>query len=74
MLYYLIVEGLPCCPRTPAQKETGKKVNSLNKSDRYSASWLAYVSAIYSDSHDESATTGCLFELHGTGPPANMYE
>ena len=37
-------------------------VNLLNKSDSRTASWFAYASAIYSDSHDESAT----------GPPANM--
>ena len=55
-------------------EENWGNVNSLNKSDRYTASWLAYANAIYSDSHDESATTGCFFELHVTGPPANMYK
>ena len=47
-------------------------VNSLNKPDRCTVSWLAYASAIYSDLHDESATTGCFFELHVTGLPADM--
>ena len=55
-------------------EENWGNVNSLNKSDRYTASWLAYASAIYSDSHDDSATTGYFFEIHVTSPPANKYK
>ena len=55
-------------------EENWGNVISLYKSDRYTASWLAYASAIYVDLHDESATTGCFFDLHVTGPPANMYK
>ena len=55
-------------------EENWGNVDSLNKSDKYTSSWFAYASAIYSDSHDESATTGCCFELHVAGPPANMYK
>ena len=55
-------------------EENWGNVNSLNKPDRYTGSWLAYASAIYFDSYDESATTGCFFELDVTGPPANMYK
>ena len=54
--------------------ENWRKVDSINKLDRYTASWLAYASAIYSDSHDDSATTGYFFEIHVTSPPANKYK
>ena len=55
-------------------EENWGNVNSINKSDRCTASWLVYASAIYSDSHDEHGTAGCFFEFHVTGPPANMYK
>ena len=54
-------------------EENWGNVDSLNKSDKCTASWLAYASTIYSDSHDESATTGCFFELHVTGPHAKTH-
>ena len=50
--------------------ENWRNVNPTNQT--YTASWLAYAGAIYSDSHDESATTCCFFELHVSGPPANI--
>ena len=43
-------------------EENWGNVNSLKKSDRYTASLLAYASAIYSDLHDKSAITGCFFD------------
>ena len=72
----VVPEELRCCPRTSAQKKTGETlIRSTNQTDTsYTASWLAFASPIYSDSHDESATIGCFFELHVTGPPANMYK
>ena len=41
-------------------------VSSLNESETYTASWLAYGSAMYSDSHDEvmQPPIDCFFELH----------
>ena len=55
-------------------EENWGNFNSLNKSVRFTAFLLAHASAIYSDARDESATTGCFFELYVTGPPANMYK
>lgn len=44
--------------REPRKGQVTHEVRAVNRS------WLAFASAIYSDAHDDSATTGCCLELH----------
>ena len=80
MLWYLIAEELPCCPRTSAQKKTGEAlIRSKNQTDIRLLCWrmlVRYTPICMTrvQSPVVSSTTGCFVELHVTGPPANMYK